>query len=111
MIAQPNENEHAPVASGLQNSFAQWLTSRSLPRAPKAQGGSGPRISVVITRRSIRLLDQDNLWGGVKPLVDQLRAITLIPEDNPTAIKLDVRQLQVAKKTDEGTEVQVIHHD
>ena len=64
------------------------------------------RIVVCITRCGSRLLDADNLCGGVKYLLDALRYEGVIPEDNPQAIRLVVRQLKVAKQ-DRGTKIEI----
>lgn len=69
--------------------------------------GSG-RIVVRITRYGTRLLDADNLCGGVKHLLDGLRYKCLIPEDNPQAIRLLVCQKK-AKKADRGTKIEIVY--
>lgn len=55
------------------------------------------------------LLDDDNLWGGAKPLIDSLREHGLIPEDDAKTIRLQVRQVRVGSYKEEGTEVEIIH--
>ena len=68
--------------------------------------GSAGRITVRITRFGAKLLDADNLAGGVKPILDALRYEKLIPEDNPRAIRLVVAQ-QKAPKGKRGTLVEI----
>lgn len=104
-----HENQPAPVVAGLPNAEPQRIVSPSLPPADKAQGASGARISVCITGRRVRLLDPDNFAGSVKYLVDQMRALDLIPNDDPETIILETRQIKVVSFSEEGTEVQVIH--
>lgn len=50
------------------------------------------RVGVAITRFGKRRLDRDNLWAGVKPLVDALRHCQLIQDDTDTDIDLTVEQ-------------------
>jgi len=68
--------------------------------------GSEGLTCVRITRLGVRLLDADNLCGGVKFLLDACRYEGLIPEDNPQAIHLIVRQRKV-KRVDTGTILEI----
>lgn len=72
---------------------------------PNEEGGPG-RAVVRITRLGVRLLDADNLCGGVKFLLDACRYEGLIPEDNPDAISLIVRQWKV-KRAETGTILEI----
>jgi hypothetical protein len=72
---------------------------------PNEEGSAG-RVTVRLTRLGIRLLDADNLCGGVKFLLDACRYEGLIPEDNPGAICLIVRQRKV-KRVDTGTILEI----
>jgi hypothetical protein len=47
---------------------------------------------ITITRYAGRLLDIDNLVGGVKPLVDSLKDLCLIVDDSPDRMALTVCQ-------------------
>ncbi len=97
------------MAAGIPDTQPERLASRALPPPRQDEGRGRASIDVVITRRSCRLLDKDNLFGGVKPLCDQLRALKLIPEDNPEAINLEVFQVKVSSKAEEGTEIEINH--
>ena len=66
--------------------------------ANQDEEGGVRRINVLIIREGMRLLDLDNLYGSVKFLADALRYKNLIPDDNPQAITLEVRQRKVPKK-------------
>lgn len=70
------------------------------------EAGGGGRITVRITRYGTRLLDADNLCGGVKYLLDALRYAKEIPEDNPQAIRLVVCQVK-APKGERGTKIEI----
>jgi hypothetical protein len=64
---------------------------------------SGSRVIVSIERRSTRLLDPDNLYGSVKPLVDCLRAAKLIADDDSQSIELVVTQSRVKTRKEHET--------
>ena len=64
-------------------------------RAPKATG----KRFVRITRRSTRTLDDDNLRGGCKMLLDALKAQGLIIDDSPAWISVDYVQEKSPSKT------------
>ena len=84
---------------------------RQKPLDPdQAQKKGQARTLVCLTRYSTGRLDQDNLYGGVKPLVDALRYAGIIGNDDPDSILLIVRQRKCARK-DIGTEVIVISGD
>jgi Holliday junction resolvase RusA-like endonuclease len=54
------------------------------------------KARVTITQFRKRLLDTDNLWASVKPLVDGLEDWQLLVDDSPAHCELVVRQ-EVAK--------------
>ena len=66
-----------------------------------------PRHRVRIVSRRVRLCDPDNLVGGVKHVLDALRLATIIPEDNPEEIRLEVSQEKVRSYAKEETWVEV----
>lgn len=49
------------------------------------------RARLTVTRSSPRALDPDNLVGGLKPVIDALRRMNLIHDDDPESLTLDVR--------------------
>ena len=73
--------------------------------------GSDARHRVRIISRRVRICDPDNLVGGVKYLVDSLRAADIIPEDDPQAITLEVSQEKVKTYKEEETWVEVSVND
>jgi Holliday junction resolvase RusA-like endonuclease len=73
---------------------------------PAEEAGSG-RTVVLITRWSPKRLDCDNLYGGVKALVDALRYSGKISDDDERSILLLVQQ-RTCKKEDQGTEILII---
>ena len=76
----------------------------ALVPAAQAQGRGEGRVVVCITRRGSRLLDVDNMAGGCKPVVDQLRYAGLIPNDDPASVEIIFRQEKAAK----GQEMTII---
>lgn len=78
---------------------------RQLVWVAKAQAGihGDPlfqRASVRIVRYGANLLDEDNLRGGMKPVIDAIKALGLIVDDSPQHITLVTEQwLSKEKKT------------
>ena len=69
------------------------------------------RITLCITRHATKLLDADNFAGGCKPLIDQLRYAKLIEDDDPETVEILFRQVKVAHKKEERTEVTIRQGD
>lgn len=74
------------------------------------------RAYLLVVRKSLRLLDWDNAYGGLKPILDCLTlpgprnpdGLGWIVDDAPTVlIQLDVQQIQVSHRIDAGTELQL----
>ena len=70
--------------------------------------GNSPCYRVRIRSLRVRLLDLDNLYGGVKWWVDTLRYAGFIPDDDPNSIELEVSQEKVKNYKAEKTEMEVI---
>ena len=102
------QNKLPPLVAGIPDAEPQCLTSRSLPSANQDEAGGHASISLVITLHRSRLLDADNAAGSCKPIIDALRYARIIPEDNPQAIKLEVRQVKTTKDG-QGTELEIKH--
>lgn len=67
----------------------------------------GPLFRVVIVSYRLHLLDEDNLRGGCKFLIDAMRYEGLIPGDAPKHATFDVRQEQVALPEEECTVIEI----
>ena len=77
-----------------------------LAAADKEKGNSAPcKVSIISYRR--RLLDIDNLYGGVKWFVDALRYEGVIRDDDPESIALTVSQVKVKTKQEQRTEIEI----
>lgn len=48
------------------------------------------RARLTVHRYASRALDPDNLVGGLKPVIDALRRLTLIADDDPASLTLEV---------------------
>jgi len=95
---------------------AQDVMSWELQGSPDIRKilSSIPRASVSIVRHGSRLLDEDNLVGGVKGLVDVLKppgkgnpyGLGIIAGDEPDKLRLTVTQVK-CKRAEARTEVTV----
>lgn len=56
-----------------------------------------PRARVSIRREAKRELDQDNLTGSAKPILDALRYAHVLVDDSPKHLELTVTQLARSK--------------
>jgi hypothetical protein len=74
----------------------------------EGEAGDAARRLVRITSYRCRLLDKDNLYGGVKYLLDSLRYAKLIRDDHPEAIELEVLQKKVKTKKEQKTITEII---
>jgi hypothetical protein len=70
------------------------------------KGKNTSRVVVRVKSCRRKLLDPDNLTGGVKYFVDGLRYAGLIPDDAPDKIILEVSQEKVTEN--ERTEIEII---
>lgn len=95
---------------------ARRAASRSKPQhvvcdesVAEAKGEAGNANGRVVCIKSFRrrLLDTDNLVGGVKYFVDSLRYAQLIHDDTEASITLEVSQTKVKTKAEERTEITV----
>lgn len=87
--------------------FAHRRLRRQWERALIAFSGrrfAGPFTRIEIASYRKQLLDYDNLVGGCKLLLDAIRALEWIEDDDPDAIKVDYRQV---KAKEESTQVRL----
>jgi hypothetical protein len=100
-------NETDTVVTGISNSFSKYPLSPALEQDDGGKTKGAARALVRIERRSRRLLDPDNLWGSVKPILDCLRLSKLIVGDGPDQIRLEVAQTKVKSAKEIGTFVEI----
>lgn len=65
------------------------------------------RAKVIIERRGGRVMDQDNLVGGAKAIVDSLKDCGFIVDDKPKNVELDVRQYPGGKDATKQTIIRI----
>ncbi len=87
--------------------FECVIWPKQMAKTPREEGYS-VRCEVRIVSFRQRLLDIDNLYGGVKYFVDSLRYAGLIYNDDPESITLHVSQVKVKTKQEERTEIEII---
>lgn len=97
------------MAPRIHSSFPQPNPVQTLEGGAQRKKESSRRPHVRIIRVSTRLLDKDNLYGSVKPLLDQLCASGLIPGDREDQIELDVTQQKVKHRTETGTQIEITY--
>ena len=90
----------------IEHTFGYESVGASKREERNAEGGDARHRVRIISKR-VRICDPDNLVGGVKYLVDSLRAADIIPEDDPQAITLEVSQEKVKTYKEEETWVEV----
>jgi len=72
---------------------------------PQVKEGDSAKFSVIVTSYRRRLLDEDNLCE--KYHVDALRYAGILPSDDPATTHITVKQVKVATKAQERTEISV----
>lgn len=66
-----------------------------------------PKSRVRIIREGLKLLDEDNLKGGTKPVIDGLRDQRLIIDDSPEHMVLEVVQVRISKPQYPRTRIEI----
>ena len=106
--------DYKPPSRRLLDTLTQHAPKRSLVKVPKAKEPSkdctvkcNPLYTLAITRFSTKTLDVDNLAGGSKPLIDQIRYSKLIPDDNPESVEITFSQVKVRTQAEQRTEVRI----
>lgn len=93
--ATPSPNElnrmHWTERRRLKETFG-WLLVEALSKLPKIPKATGPR-RLVIERHGRKAMDQDNLAGGAKGLIDCIKEQKLILDDNPSVCQMEFRQV------------------
>lgn len=107
-------NDYKPPSRRLLDTLTKHAPKRALVEVPKAKATSkdcvakrNPLYTLAITRYSTKTLDVDNLAGGCKPLIDQIRYAHLIPDDNPESVNITFSQVKVRTQAEQRTEVTI----
>lgn len=97
------------VVESILRTFPELAEGATLGGLAQTKNGCGKRVVVRITRCSLGYLDTDNLYASAKPMLDCLRESGFIADDSPKDIHLEVRQIQVARRKEVGTYVEIIY--
>ena len=65
--------------------------------------GPEERRRVKIFSYRLQLADEDNLKGGMKPVIDALKNGNFIRNDDPESISQDIEQIRISSLKDERT--------
>ena len=99
---------HAPTnPSQLSYSVIKHALGDESLDANQGEEKSLGRFDLRIERRSTKLLDKDNLYGGVKHTCDALRYAGLIREDDPESLELTVTQTKVKTRAEACTVITI----
>lgn len=103
----------APVVAPISVAITKPDLGKALERDAPAPGGRAPaapsRPHVHFYLHRVRLLDTDNKYASVKPLLDALRHSGLIRDDRDSDITLAVTQYRVGHYHQEGTGVAITY--
>ena len=109
-----NDNDNKPASRRLLNTLIKHAPKRSLVKVLQTKEASkecttksNPLYALSITRYSTKTLDVDNLAGGCKPLIDQIRYAKLIPDDNPESVEITFNQVKVKAQKEQRTEIRI----
>jgi hypothetical protein len=107
-------DHYKPPSRRLLDTLVKHAPKCSLVKVHKAKETSkdctakcNPLYTLSITRYSTKTLDVDNLAGGCKPLIDQIRYAHLIPDDNPESVNITFSQVKVKTQAEQRTEVRI----
>ena len=107
-------DHYKPPSRRLLDTLVKHAPKCSLVKVPKAKATSkdctakcNPQYTLGITRFSTKTLDVDNLAGGCKPLIDQIRYSKLIPDDNPESVEITFAQVKVRTQAEQRTEIRI----
>ena len=80
-----------------------WFV-RFIAEAGRPSGDPGEKMSLRIDVYRSRFQDKDNMYGSVKPLVDAVKKLGWIVDDDPAHLDLKVQEIK-SKRKDQRTEV------
>jgi hypothetical protein len=107
-------DNYKPPSRRLLDTLVKHAPKRALDKVHKAKAPSkdcaakcNPLYTLSITRYSTKTLDVDNLAGGCKPLIDQIRYAHLIPDDNPESVNITFSQVKVKTQAEQRTEIRI----
>lgn len=97
----------ANTDAGLQDPERERIHREALVKTlPGKEKGYG-RAHVRFTAFTVRPRDPDNLGGGSKALLDAIKGLRLIPDDDPYSIEFELKQRRVDHFDQEKTLVEI----
>lgn len=84
-------NDYKRLRDSIQSDIFH-LAKKADIRALRAHKDLQHRAVVTITVERKKLLDKDNLFGGIKPVLDSIKNLEFIVDDSPEWIDLAVAQ-------------------
>lgn len=97
------------LESQLQNPIQQSLRVQPLAQVSQGKEKVHGRAYLSITSFTVRPTDEDNFEGGCKALIDCLKSLRLIDDDDPKSLKLKVIQKKVEHRSQERTQVKITY--
>ncbi len=79
------------------NADVQWSVKAAIGRSPDWPTPPPDPVTVTIIRYGYSRPDRDNLYGGMKPLIDALTKCHLIIDDDEDHIVLRVRSAKIKR--------------
>lgn len=102
-------DENRPRVKRVPPKIAEPVALPALDDSPEGKTPKLGRPFVFIRQSRTRLLDPDNLYGSVKSLLDGLQEAGLIAGDSSAQIDLEVDQIKVPHRFQEGTLIEIIY--
>lgn len=88
----------------LRETFGLELMAATDWRVPKVEEKEKRKVKIVSHRISL-IRDDDNFYGGLKPLLDALTGRRIIYDDSRKYIELTLEQKRVKDKEDQKTDI------
>ena len=107
------ERMHWAVKKKLRARYGYGLMAGIRELDPKPAPGSydPPRMVAVFTVYRNRMLDEDNAYGGLKPMIDALRDVKLIRNDSTRWFRMVVHQVRLPYPEQWRTEIELYPDD
>jgi hypothetical protein len=83
----------------------QWELIAAGLNDPQYQVNGAKKRRLKVKSFRVRPLDFDNFIGGLKPFADALKEMSLIYDDGPEYLELEVEQEKVGRLKDQRTEL------
>jgi hypothetical protein len=87
-------------------SFLERLLAKALDGSPLLQAGEPRKVRVTVVRYSAGVLDDANLRGGCKPLLDVLVDLGVLHDDSPRWVE-DRYEQRLGKRGEKRTRIEL----